>query len=328
MERRSAGQTGDGQDISEERERYSEYADRFIDEHLKGAVDFSIFETERPVFDGESGTQIWLDRFRGQYGVECSVALHHNKKKTNLHIHLIYSEREKLSDPVQKIATRRRYYDPEGNHLRTAKEAKDVSGKILPGYTVIEKGEVYEECLFEKKKPVFKSKAFTNDVKEFFVDLMNTQLSDREKLRVFPRGTPYIPTKKDGKNNPRAAEIKATNELREEWNRQLDNAKRRGVPKESLMIVKRELVTMPIARSEKKRMREKRPNVFRDVLAFAVKVLRTMIKEVDFADRETWASAWGEAIMEFMNFCMDKVMKQGLDREVKKNWSKDEVKAK
>ncbi|MGX8773507.1 MAG: hypothetical protein ACSW8G_00460 [Bacillota bacterium] len=257
-----------------------------------------------------------MDRFKEQYGVECSAALHHNKRKTNLHIHLIYSEREKLSDPVQKIATRRRYYDPEGNHLRTAKEAKDELGKSLPGYTVIEKGEVYEEHLFEKKKPVFKSKAFTKEVKEFFVDLMNTQLSDREKLRVFPRGTPYIPTKKIGKNNPRAAEIKVTNELREEWNRQVDNAKRRGVPKESLMIVKRELVTMPIRRSEKKGVREKRPNVFRDVLAFAVKVLRTMIKEVDRADRETWASAWGEAIMEFMNFCMDKVMAQGPDRRM------------
>ena len=43
-------------------ERYSEYADRLIEEHIKGAVDFSIFETERPIFDGASGTQI---RIRG-----------------------------------------------------------------------------------------------------------------------------------------------------------------------------------------------------------------------------------------------------------------------
>jgi len=40
------------------KERYSDYADRFIEENLKGAVDFSLFEAERPIFDGASGTQI------------------------------------------------------------------------------------------------------------------------------------------------------------------------------------------------------------------------------------------------------------------------------
>lgn len=276
------------------------------------------------LYDHDELLKVFVDRYKERYGVECSAALHHNKKKTNLHIHLIYSEREKLSEPIQKIATRRRYYDPEGKHLRTAKEAKDKSGKLLPGYTVIEKGEVYEEHLFEKKKQVFKSKAFTEEIKEFFVELMNTQLSDREKLSVFPKGTPYMPTKKIGKNNPRAEEIKETNVLREEWNRQVNNARKRGVPKESLMFVKRELVMTPIKRSEEKRVREKRPNVFRDVLAFAVKVLRTMNKEVDRADQETWASAWGDAIMDFMNFCMDKVMKQGPDRQTQKEKYKKE----
>lgn len=44
----------------EVREKYREYAERFIEESLKGAVDFSIFEPEQPVFDGASGTQIAL----------------------------------------------------------------------------------------------------------------------------------------------------------------------------------------------------------------------------------------------------------------------------
>jgi hypothetical protein len=46
---------------SEDRqEKYSEYADRLIEEHIKGAVDFSMFEPERPIFDGTSGTQIQI----------------------------------------------------------------------------------------------------------------------------------------------------------------------------------------------------------------------------------------------------------------------------
>ena len=42
----------------EVKEKYSEYADRFIEENIKGAVDFSMFEEEMPIFDVASGTQI------------------------------------------------------------------------------------------------------------------------------------------------------------------------------------------------------------------------------------------------------------------------------
>lgn len=34
--------------------------------------------------------------FNDNYGVNCIAALHHNKTKTNLHIHLIFAEREEL----------------------------------------------------------------------------------------------------------------------------------------------------------------------------------------------------------------------------------------
>ena len=34
-----------------------------------------------------------VDEFKEKYGVECFAALHHNKRKTNLHIHMIFAER-------------------------------------------------------------------------------------------------------------------------------------------------------------------------------------------------------------------------------------------
>ena len=40
-----------------EEEKYTEYADRFIEENMKGTFDYSIFENERPIFDTNSGTQ-------------------------------------------------------------------------------------------------------------------------------------------------------------------------------------------------------------------------------------------------------------------------------
>ena len=38
--------------------------------------------------------------------VECTAALHHNRRMNNPHIHLIYSERKELAEPVVKIASR------------------------------------------------------------------------------------------------------------------------------------------------------------------------------------------------------------------------------
>ena len=50
--------------------------------------------------------RFFTKHFKQNYGVECIAALHHNKRKTNYHIHLIFSERKLLDDPVVKIATR------------------------------------------------------------------------------------------------------------------------------------------------------------------------------------------------------------------------------
>lgn len=38
-------------------------------------------------------------------GVECFATLHHNKRKTNLHIHMIFAERKRLEQPEEKTAT-------------------------------------------------------------------------------------------------------------------------------------------------------------------------------------------------------------------------------
>ena len=51
---------------------------------------------------------------------------------------------------------------------------------------------------------------------------------ENEKLSVFQPGGPYLATKKIGKNNPKAEQIKTDNYLRQEWNQMVDRAK---VPK-------------------------------------------------------------------------------------------------
>ena len=41
-----------------------------------------------------------VDEFKKRYGVECFAALHHNKRQTNLHIHMIFAERKRLDQPM------------------------------------------------------------------------------------------------------------------------------------------------------------------------------------------------------------------------------------
>ncbi len=64
----------------------------------------------------------FMEEFQKRYNVECVSGLHHNKAKTNYHIHLIFSERRLLPEPVVKVATRSMFYDETGKHVRTKKE--------------------------------------------------------------------------------------------------------------------------------------------------------------------------------------------------------------
>ena len=91
--------------------------------------------------------QIFTKHFKNIYRMECIAALHHNKQKTNYHIHLIFSERRRLLEPKEKIATRNMFYDENGKHVRTKKEILDKVGQIRKGCKVIRKGEVYEQSI-------------------------------------------------------------------------------------------------------------------------------------------------------------------------------------
>ena len=156
--------------------------------------------------------RLFAETFHKRYGVECSAALHHNKAKTNYHIHLVFSERKMLEQPEVKIATRNMFYDEQGKHRRTKKEVLDEQGNLRAGCSIIPKGEVYESHIFTKKEEWFKNKSFTKEVKEVFTDTINRYVKEEsEKLSVFQQGGVYLATKKIGKNNPKAEEIKADN---------------------------------------------------------------------------------------------------------------------
>ena len=217
----------------------------------------------------------YVDSFKSRYGVECIAALHHNKRKTNYHIHLIFSERKLLDEPIRKIATRNMFYDESGKHVRTKKEILSSDGELKPGCKIVKKGEVYEENFFEKKNPLFKSKVFTDEVKEFYAGKMNEKLKDADyKMQTFDKDGPYLPLKKIGKNNPNEKFIKENNKQRLIWNKNVSVALGGGIPAEILKEVKRVEIIEPI----KEAMRT--PETAGMVVHIIARAIKTLIRFV------------------------------------------------
>lgn len=174
--------------------------------------------------------ELFTEHMKRNYGTECIAALHHNKRKTNYHIHLIFSERKLLEQPIEKIATRNMFYDESGKHIRTKKEILGEDGQIRVGCKVIAKGEVYERNLFTIKNARFKNEGFLDELKRSYTDLINLYVKDdKQKLKVFDRNGVYLPMKKIGKNNPKAEQIVADNQMRTKWNVTVDSALVAGI---------------------------------------------------------------------------------------------------
>ena len=220
----------------------------------------------------------FTEEFRRRYGVECVSALHHNKRKTNYHIHLIFSERKLLAEPEVKIASRSVFFDEAGKRVRTKKEITGEDGKIRKGCTVIKKGEIYESHLFTAKDGRFKGEPFLQEVKEVYTSLINRHISDPEQqLKVFDKNSVYLPTKKIGKNNPKATEIEADNAARQEWNRTADMALLSGIEETKILEIKKEEIHQKASQS----IKEKGwlPHLFRSIIGRAKELLQNLIRE-------------------------------------------------
>ena len=237
-------------------------------------------------FEPQQVLEDFTEDFRRRYNVECVSALHHNKRKTNYHIHLIFSERRLLAEPDIKIATRSVFYDETGKRVRTKKEITDESGKVREGCTVIPKGGIYEQHLFTVKDDRFKSEPFLDEVKRNYTDLINRHISDPEQhLKVFDPDSIYLPTKKIGKNNPKAAEIEADNAARQEWNRTADMALISGIEETKILEIKKEEIHQKASQSIKSN--GWLPNLFRSIVNRAKDFLQNLIREQSMPPKPT-----------------------------------------
>jgi len=230
-------------------------------------------------YDPQQVLEVFTKTFQDRHQVECVSALHHNKKKTNYHIHLIFSERQLLKEPEVKIASRNMFYNEQGKHVRTKKEILDNEGNVRNGCKIIAKGEVYEKRLFTNKNLYFKSDRFLAEEKKHYTELMNQYIKNPvEKLGVFDKNSIYLPTKKIGKNNPKAQEIRADNDARTQWNQVADLALVEGMPETEVIKIKRAEITAKVWKPIEEN--GKQPGLFRKIVLKAKEILTTFIRKL------------------------------------------------
>ena len=151
---------------------------------------------------------------------------------------------------------------------------------------IIPKGEAYEVRYFSERRDHFKEKSFLQEVKGMYTELINECVSDeKDKLQVFDKAGPYLPTKKIGKNNPKAKEIEADNALRKEWNNTVDQVLIAGGTPEEVVEFKKEYVTEKVAESI--RRDENQFGIFAVILQSAIEVLKTFYRFLMFRLEKT-----------------------------------------
>lgn len=228
-------------------------------------------------YDPDLLLKYFVEVFYEKYETHCVGALHHNKTKTNYHIHLIYSERKVLDKAVEKIASRNMFYDEHGKHVRTKKEILDEDGNIRKGCSIVRKGEIYERRLLTAKDPVFKSPIFIPEIKKMYCDRINYFLSEENQMTIFDPDGPYLPTKKIGKNNPMADKIRSDNEARKQWNQKVDEALSEGMPAEDIRVVKMASIMYPAQKNISKN--GDAPGILTALIYHAIYILQRMLNQ-------------------------------------------------
>lgn len=118
-----------------------------------------------------------------EHQTDCYIALHWNKTHTNLHAHILASERKKKESKEVKRAKRNRYYDSNG------KECKKVNA-----VRIVRKGDVIggQNELYESGKIDLKSKEALERIKEHYSKLLGTEMFKDDGLHIPQQHLPRI----------------------------------------------------------------------------------------------------------------------------------------
>ena len=210
-----------------------------------------------------------------------------NPVKNEIDVHVGIRENAVIACPRCGGPTKRYGYEPIERSWRHADclfypcyvHCKRPRVKAIPHKERTAKGEVYERNLFTIKDSRFKSDSFLDEVKRSYTDLINIYVKDdKQKLKVFDRNGVYLATKKIGKNNPKAEQIKADNQYRAMWNQTVDRALISGVPEGQILEVKQSEIGQKVKASIQKSGRN--PALLKSIIMTAIYALELLIGKV------------------------------------------------
>lgn len=171
------------------------------------------------------------ESFEQRYNRPALVAVHWNKTKSNLHAHLIFSERELLKEPKEKVAPRALLFDEQGQRRYKKAEILDDLGDVRPGCRIVAKGEIYERKIFGPVDRQFgdKHQDWLKTMKtEWLLPLRNGKLQGDVEITEYDPSSGKLAYQHVGnkaqnmKNGTTKAQIEAYNAEVKTWNRNVD----------------------------------------------------------------------------------------------------------
>lgn len=211
--------------VQESRQSFAQHG-----EHTKKAVEGRelVVKLSNSLLDNLSPRQVCkvlAISFEQTYHRPAAVALHYNRSKSNLHAHLVYSERLLLPEPATKVAPRNLFFDEEGKRRYKRKEILDEAGELRPGCRIVPKGAVYERRCFGPALPQFHLKTWLASAKkEWLLPLLNGLLKGDEQYQLFDYRSGKLPQQHVGKNlrPDQQATVQEYNNLVREYNKAVE----------------------------------------------------------------------------------------------------------
>lgn len=203
-----------------------------------------------------------VDDWKNTYHTDCAAALHWNHDKTNLHIHLIFSERERLDRDKIKYATRNMYYDADWKRCNKADAVH-----------VINKGEPTSPPFEHAKTRSFKSYTWLEqELKDHYAKILGLDRFERDGL--------HIPQQKTFKyqNREKAERIRENNQIIREFNEIVDYALSKHVLESDLKEIVEPL------KDSVKRNKKNRTNALKN----ALNELRRGVRQLTMTLEDIW----------------------------------------
>jgi hypothetical protein len=203
-----------------------------------------------------------VDDWKNTYHTDCAAALHWNHDKTNLHIHLIFSERERLDRDKIKYATRNMYYDADWKRCNKTDAVH-----------VIHKGAPTSPPFENAKTRSFKSYTWLEqELKAHYAKILGLDRFERDGL--------HIPQQKTFKyqNREKAERIRENNQIIREFNKTVDDALSKHVLEDDLRTIVEPLKDS-VSRNKKNRT---------NALKNALNELRRGVRQLTMTLEDIW----------------------------------------